>query len=41
VKIVEIRGETKPVNRSLNIFLDVGSRVGHLALGAKDVESTF
>lgn len=41
VEIVEIRGETKSVDGSLDVFLDVSGRVGNRPLGSEDVESTL
>ena len=41
VEIVEIRRETKPVDRSVNVLLDMRSGVVHSALRSKDVKSTL
>lgn len=41
VQVVQIRGEAEPVDCTLNILLDVGCRIRHRALRAKDVESAL
>jgi len=41
VEIVEIGSESEPVNRSLDVFLDVLRGVGYFELGSKDVKSTL
>lgn len=39
--IVEARGETKPLDCLLDVFLDVSCRVGHGSLRREHVKSTF
>lgn len=41
MEVVEIRSESEPVNRPLDVFLDVLCRVGYFELGSEDVKSTL
>jgi hypothetical protein len=41
VQIIEVRSEAKPLNRSLDVFLNVVGRVGHFSFRTKDVKSTL
>lgn len=41
MKVIEVWGETKPVDCSFDVFLYVGGRVGHSAFGAGDVKATL
>jgi hypothetical protein len=41
MEIVEIGREPKSANRPLNVFLDVGGRVGHFPLRPENVESAL
>lgn len=41
VKVVEIRGETKSVDRPLDVFFNVFGRVRHFSLGPKNLKSTL
>ena len=41
MEVVEIWSESEPVNRSLDVFLDVLRGVGYFELGSEDVKSTL
>jgi len=41
VEVVEIGSESEPVNRPLDVILDVLRRVGYFELGSEDVKSTL
>lgn len=41
VEVVEIGSETQSLDCSLDVFFDVGGRVGYLSFRPKDVKSTL